>query len=65
VTEPLSSTQIKKLLIAILETGTLSFTSHAYEEMANDDLTEVDVRNVLRGGVAGPGSFEAERIVIR
>jgi hypothetical protein len=59
VIEPLSSSQIKRLLIAILETGTVSFTSHAYEEMANDDLTEVDVRNVLRGGVAGPGELRS------
>jgi hypothetical protein len=57
--EPLLPSQIKRLLVAILEIGTLSFTSHAYEEMANDDLTEVDVQNVLRGGVAGPGELRS------
>ncbi len=55
--EPLSASQVKKLLIAILQTGTLSFTGHAYEEMAHDDLTEVDVRNTLRGGVARAGEL--------
>lgn len=65
MTEPLASSQIKKLLIAILETGTLSFTSHAYDEMANDDLTEIDVRNVLRGGVASPGELRSGTFRIR
>ncbi|HSK02682.1 MAG TPA: DUF4258 domain-containing protein [Kofleriaceae bacterium] len=37
---------------------TLSFSKHAYEEMAKDDLTEVDVRNTLRAGVARPGELE-------
>jgi hypothetical protein len=59
VKEPLSAGQVKKLLIAVLESGTLSFTGHAYEEMANDDLTEVDVRNTLRGGVAHPGELRS------
>lgn len=56
---PLSSGQVKKLLIVILESGTLSFTGHAHEEMASDDLTEVDVRNTLRGGVARPGELRS------
>jgi hypothetical protein len=45
------------LLVAILATGTLAFTGHAYEEMAADKLTEVDVRNTLRGGTVRPGEF--------
>jgi uncharacterized protein DUF4258 len=57
--ELLSSSQVKKLLVAIVELGTLSFTGHAYEEMANDGLTEVDVRNALRGGVARPGELRS------
>ena len=55
--EPLAAGEIKRLLLAIFDVGTLSFTGHAYEEMANDDLTEVDVQNVLRGGIAGPGEL--------
>lgn len=56
--EPLSPSSVKKLLIAILLTGgVLSFTKHAYAEMAADNLTEADVRNVLRGGVARAGEF--------
>jgi hypothetical protein len=55
--EPLPSNQVKQLVISILEAGIVSFTGHAYDEMANDDLTEVDVRNTLRGGVARPGEL--------
>lgn len=55
--EPLPASTVKKLLVAILTTGTLSFTKHAREEMANDHLTEVDVRNTLRGGTPQPGEL--------
>ena len=48
--EPLSPSQVKKLLITILETGTLSFTGHAYEEMANDDLLFADLERVIATG---------------
>ena len=54
--EPLPPAAVKRLLVAILAQGILSFTKHAYEEMAKDDLTEVDVRNTLKGGAAGPAS---------
>jgi hypothetical protein len=43
--------------VAILANGTLSFTRHAYEEMANDKLTEVDIVNTLRGGKVRPGEL--------
>lgn len=56
--EPLPPAAVKKLIAAILASGTLAFSRHAYEEMAKDDLTEVDVRNTLRGGVARPGELE-------
>ncbi len=36
----------------------MSFSKHALEEMANDDLTTVDCINVLRGGVVEPPEFE-------
>ena len=48
--EPLANDAAKKLIVSILKTGTVSFSSHALEEMAKDDLTTVDVTNVLRGG---------------
>lgn len=35
----------------------LAVTKHAYEEMAMDKLTEVDVRNILRGGSPRPGEL--------
>jgi hypothetical protein len=56
--EPLRPAMVKKLIVAILTSGTLAFSKHAYEEMAKDDLTEVDVRNTLRAGVARPGELE-------
>lgn len=48
--EPLANDAAKKLIASILKSGTVSFSSHALEEMAKDDLTTVDVANVLRGG---------------
>lgn len=56
--EPLPPATVKKLIVAVMASGTLSFSKHAYEEMAKDDLTEVDVRNTLRAGAARPGEFE-------
>ena len=44
--------------VTILATGQLAFSGHAYKEMAKDNLTEVDVRNVLRGG-----TFEFSELV--
>ena len=41
----------RRLIGAILRTGTISFSSHALDEMERDDLTSVDAANVLRGGV--------------
>ncbi len=55
--EPLPPSTVKRLLIAILADGVLSFTGHAYEEMAKDNLTEVDVRNTLRAGIVKPGEL--------
>ena len=55
--EPLPSATVKRLLVAILADGILAFSQHAYEEMAKDDLTEIDVRNTLKGGTARPGEL--------
>lgn len=56
--EPLRADAVKRLVRQILEDGSISFTSHADREMTKDDLTMVDVENVLRGGVAGEGEWE-------
>ena len=56
--EPLPPSTVKRLLVAILAKGILSFTKHSQEEMAKDDLTEVDVRNTLRAGTVSPGELE-------
>jgi hypothetical protein len=57
--EPVAPATVKKLvLVAISAAGKLGFSGHARVEMANDDLTEVDVVNVLRGGKPHPGEFE-------
>ena len=52
---PLPPATVKRLLVSLLAAGTLAFTKHAYEETAKDHLTEIDVRNTLKGGVARPG----------
>ncbi len=36
----------------------MTFSRHAEEEMAKDNLTMVDVTNLLRGGVVDPAEFE-------
>jgi hypothetical protein len=56
--EPLEPAAAKRLIRQILEAGTVSFSKHALEEMADDDLTTVDCVNVLRGGVVDPPEFE-------
>ncbi len=40
----------KKAKEIVLGGGTVSYSTHAREEMAADDLDEADVRNVIRGG---------------
>jgi hypothetical protein len=56
--EPLTPNTVRRLLVGILKSGTLAFSKHVYEEMAKDKLTEVDVRNTLRGGAPRPGELE-------
>jgi hypothetical protein len=48
--EPLDEAGLKRLIREIVKTGTVTFTGHSREEMAADDLGEVDVLNVLRAG---------------
>lgn len=56
--EPLDARTAKRLIRGIIELGTVSFSDHALDEMANDALSTVDCVNVLRGGVVHPGEFE-------
>jgi hypothetical protein len=56
--EPLEPAGAKRLIRKIIELGTVTFSKHALEEMAKDDLTTVDCVNVLRGGVVEPGELE-------
>ena len=56
--EPLLATEVRRLARAIVATGTVIYTSHALEEMAQDKLTKADVEGVLRGGSAGEGEWE-------
>jgi Domain of unknown function (DUF4258) len=48
--KPLSANAARKRISAILKGGRVGYSRHAREEMEKDDLTEVDVTNVLRGG---------------
>ena len=54
----LDSRVVKPLIRQILETGTVSFSGHALEEMRKDKLTTVDCTNVLRAGVVDPGEWD-------
>lgn len=46
----LGRNEARKLLSFILSNGATGFSDHALDEMAADDLTSVDVANVLRAG---------------
>ena len=41
-----------------MESGVVTPSSHALQEMQNDGLTMVDCTNVLRGGWSEPGEWE-------
>lgn len=49
--EPFDAPTAKALILAILQSGTVTFTGHAEKEMAKDGLFRVDAVNVLRGGL--------------
>ena len=56
--EPLSPPAARKQIRAILQNGKVNFSKHGLAEMAKDGLVEIDVVNVLRGGVVEPGEWE-------
>ena len=49
--EPFDNHAARKRLRKIVAQGSVVFSGHALEEMAKDGLTDVDLKNVLRGGV--------------
>lgn len=56
--EPLSPPDARRLIHQILQDGSVSFSRHAEQEMAKDNLTMIDVTNILRGGVVDPPELE-------
>lgn len=54
LTEPTA----RKLIRLIMDQGRYVLTNHALGEMAADDLSTVDVENVLKGGVVLPAEYE-------
>jgi hypothetical protein len=52
--EPFAPQYARTLIRQIVQTGTVSFSTHALQEMAKDQLTTVDCVHVLRGGVVEP-----------
>ena len=50
VNEPLAPDAATALIKAIIQTGQVSFSAHATDEIRTDDLTTMDCVNVLRAG---------------
>jgi len=50
VNEPLRNDDVKRLVRAILKTGSVEFSGHALRALKDDNLTTVDAVNVLLGG---------------
>lgn len=46
--QPLKLPEAKQLAREIMENGNVSFSGHAIDEMANDDLHTTDCLNLLR-----------------
>ncbi len=49
--EPLDFAVAKALVRSIMRSGEFRITTHAFAEMEADSMEEIDVVNVLRGGV--------------
>ncbi len=58
LSEPLSPPAARKLIRAILKDGAVNFSKHGRDEMQKDQLVEIDVVNVLRGGAVEPAEWE-------
>lgn len=57
IVEPLAPAEARKLILAILATGTVVFSPHAQDEMAADGIDRATALFVLRG-VVEPAEFE-------
>jgi len=56
--EPFDGGRAKKLIVKILHEGTFSPSVHADKELAKDDMSDMDVVNVLRAGrIYEPAEF--------
>jgi len=55
---PLRESDARRLLRRLLEEGIFVVSPHARVEMRKDNLTDVDVVNILRGGVVQPAEWE-------
>lgn len=56
--EPFTPPAAKKRILAILASGSVTFSNHAEEELEKDGMTMVDGTNILRGGIVEPGELE-------
>lgn len=56
--EPLKPADAKRRIIVVMKVGVLRFSKpHALDEMAKDNVVEVDVVNTLRGGICRPAEL--------
>ena len=55
---PLRETDARRLLRRLLEEGIFVVSPHARIEMNKDNLTNVDVVNILRAGLVQPAEWE-------
>lgn len=58
VTQRLEPAVAKKLIVKIIEEGSISISDHAVKEMEKDGLTAPDCISVMRGGVVEEPGFE-------
>jgi hypothetical protein len=59
---PLKPPDAKRLARTIVKEGAVSFTQHAREEMAKDDLQSTDCLNLLRAGVFHASEWENDEL---
>ena len=56
--EPVKPDKARRLVREILDSGQVTFSGHALDALADDELSTVDAVNVLRAGVVDPAEFE-------
>lgn len=59
VTQPLRPTDARRLINAILATGSVLLSDHAVKEMEKDDLDMGDALNILRAGIVREPEWES------